>query len=159
MLSQPGEEKDYQDTEVESGWPASTALQQLHQPSVWWSSHCIHTGGGHGPQMPGIQSHAPPLSNRSNPIPKPLFSSQHQKDCTTTAWPKPSLQYFGLLLRDVLLWWVYRGKLEVPGILGAATKTLAEWGSCHFLWSLTQERLFLLSPLAFLLFLLHCIPT
>ena len=128
-------------------------------PSLWWRSYCIHMGGCRGPEMPGIQSHAPPLPNHSNPIPKSLFSSQHQKDHTTTLRPKPSLQYLGLLLRDILLQWVFRGKLEGPSILGAVTKSLAEWGSCHFCWSLTQERLFLLSPLAFLLFLLHCIPT
>lgn len=147
MFSQPGEEKDYQDREVESGWPTSTTLQQLHHPTTFvlveqplrahgrtsWPSDAWHSK----PSTVLVE----PLQPRSQTS---LQLSAPKRLHLPQAGPNPSLQYFGLLLRDMLVWWVYRGKPEVPGVLGAVTKSLAEWGSCRFHWSLTQERLFLL---------------
>lgn len=131
-----------------------TAFSLVEQPlhphgRMSWPSDIWHPDP-HTTPAKTLQPH--PQTSLQLPTPKMLHHH----------WPKPSLQYFGLLLRDGLLWWVYTGKNEVPGILGTVTKSQLDWGSCHFYWSFRQERLFLLSPLAFLVFLLlllHCIPT
>lgn len=148
MLFQPGEEKDYQDMEVESGWPTIPALQQLQQLITFFvMKQPLHTPGERrGPEMPGIQSCASPLQNYSSPIPKPLFSSQHQKDCIIRVWCKPHLQCLAFH------WRVYYCQFTDTRHSGSSYQEAGTVGKLPFSLEFNTKKDFLLSPLAFLLF-------
>lgn len=109
----------------------------MKQPLHTWGEH-------HGPEMPGIQRCASPLQNHLGPIPNPLLSSQHQKDCIITVWCKPHLQYLGLLL--------YCHQFTDTRHCGSTYQEAGTVGKLPFSLEFNARKDFLLSPLAFLLF-------
>lgn len=146
MLSQPGEGKDYQDTEVESGWPVSTALQQLHQPlhphgRRSWPRDAWHTEPCTTPAKP-LQPH--PQTSLQLPILKIL----HHHSLAQT---KPSV-----------FWPAVEGLTTVVGL---QRKTWGTWKQLPRAWQSVEAAISagVLHGKGFFcfhlwLFLLHCIP-
>lgn len=128
------------------GYGSWERLAHQHSPPAALPAHRLHArgaaaastgGGGDGVEMPGMKSHAPPPCHLHTVCEIPSNSSSGpklflvQKGCTTMVWPKPTLQYFGLLVgsveRHITLVDLQRT------IWGTRLlESLAVWGHWHF---------------------------